>query len=146
MGWWWPAFSDIWILSPLKKKKKKKKTLSELQSWTPLDKTFWIRAWVLIWSSAIDWLTQTLCLEILRNQAKTKDLYASTMQSLPPSLFFALSLSTFTTCYQSLWTCSIENWKTVDGHSFISTCDNDSEEVTSGHRQKSATTPFDGTH
>ena len=49
-------FSDMWILSPLKKEKKKK-TLSELQSWTPSDKTFWIRAWVLIGSSCnkIDW-------------------------------------------------------------------------------------------
>ena len=35
----WPAYSGIWILSPLKK------ILSVLQSWTPSDKTFWILAW-----------------------------------------------------------------------------------------------------
>ena len=35
-----PAFSGIWILSPPFKHKKK---FSEL-SWTPFDKTFWIRA------------------------------------------------------------------------------------------------------
>ena len=51
-------------------------------------------------------LTRTLWFEILKNQAKTKDLHASAMQSLSLSLSF--SLSHFTTCYQSLWTCSIE--------------------------------------
>ena len=35
----WPAFSGIWILSSLEN------ILSVLQSWTPSDKTFWIRAW-----------------------------------------------------------------------------------------------------
>ena len=50
--------------------------------------------WVLIASSCnkIDWLTQTLCFDILRNQAKTKDSSANTVQSL----------STFTTCYQKI--------------------------------------------
>ena len=40
--------------------------------------------WVLIGSSCnkIDWLTQTLCFDILRNQAKTKDSCANTVQSL----------------------------------------------------------------
>ena len=43
-GRWWPAYSRIclvWILSPLKKKRKKRR------SWTPSDKTFWIRTWML---------------------------------------------------------------------------------------------------
>ena len=51
--------------------------------------------WALI-GRLIDW--PTLCFDILRNQAKTKDSCANTMQSL------SLSLSTFTTCYQSLQT------------------------------------------
>ena len=40
--------------------------------------------WVLIGSSCnkIDWLTQTLCFDIPRNQAKTKDSCANTVQSL----------------------------------------------------------------
>ena len=42
--------------------------------------------------------TLTLRFDILRNQAKTKDSCANTVQSL------SLSLSTFTTCYQSLQT------------------------------------------
>ena len=56
--------------------------------------------WVLIGSSCnkIDWLTQTLRFDIIRNKAKTKDSCANTVQSLSLSL----SLSTFTTCYQSL--------------------------------------------
>ena len=60
--------------------------------------------WVLIGSSCnkIDWLTQTLCFDILRNKTKTKDSCANTVQSLSLSFSLSLSLSTFTTCYQSL--------------------------------------------
>ena len=38
-GRWWPAKSCIWIIPPTIKQKK------GCQSWTPSDKTFWIRAW-----------------------------------------------------------------------------------------------------
>ena len=64
------------------------------------------KVWVFIGSSCnkIDWLTQTLCFYILRNQAKTKDSCANTVQSLSFSLTLSLSVSTFTTCYQSLQT------------------------------------------
>ena len=41
------------------------------------------------------------CFDILRNQAKTKDSCANTVQSLSLSLSLSLSY-TFTTCYQSL--------------------------------------------
>ena len=37
-GRWWPALSGIWIISPLLNLKKQRK------SWTPSDKSFWIRA------------------------------------------------------------------------------------------------------
>ena len=50
---WWPVYSGIWILPPLinlKTKTQKKQG----QSWTPSDKTFWIRA-------CSRWLT--LCLQ-----------------------------------------------------------------------------------
>ena len=82
-------FCDIWILSPLKKEKKK--TLSELQSWTPSDKTFWIRVWVLIGSSCN--LTQTLCFEILRKAPCS--LFLSLSLSLSLSLYFYDLLSKF---------------------------------------------------
>ena len=45
----WSTFSGIWIRSP------GLKLLSVLRSWTPSDKTFWIRAWkesVYRWSDA----------------------------------------------------------------------------------------------
>ena len=67
---------------------KRQKTL---QSWTPSDKTFWIRAWVLIRSVVtrlIGW--PKIVFQILRDRAKTKDSCASTMQSL--SLSESLSL------------------------------------------------------
>ena len=41
-GQWWPAYSGIWIFPPLINKKSKNK--KNRQSWTPSDKTFWIRA------------------------------------------------------------------------------------------------------
>ena len=50
----------------------------------------------------IDWLTQTLCFEILRNQAKTIFVCKHHAVSL------SFSLSTFTTCYQSLQTVWIQ--------------------------------------
>ena len=41
-------------------------------------------------------MTQTLCFDILRNQAKTKDSSANTVQ------YLSLSLSPFKTCYQKI--------------------------------------------
>ena len=38
-GWWWPAYSGIWILKKMK---------TSFRSWTPSDKTFWIRAWWMV--------------------------------------------------------------------------------------------------
>ena len=48
----WPAYSGTWILPPLIKKKKKKK--KRFQSWTPSDKTFWIRAWIRAFASRLN--------------------------------------------------------------------------------------------
>ena len=90
-----PAYnSDIWILSPIKKRRK---TLSELQSWTPSGKTFWIRAWVPIGSSCnkIDWSIQNIVFRDSKKPSQNKR-------------FVCISLSLF----QSLWTCSIEKLST----------------------------------
>ena len=67
-----PAYnSDIWILSPIKKRRK---TLSELQSWTPSGKTFWIRAWVPIGSSCnkIDWSIQNIVFRDSKKPSQNK--------------------------------------------------------------------------
>ena len=44
-GRWWPALSGIRIISPLSPHKLKKKKKKRCPSWTPSDKTFWLRAW-----------------------------------------------------------------------------------------------------
>ena len=44
-GRWWPIYSDIWILYPLKNYK----------NWSPSDKTFWIRAWELWLYNRTSW-------------------------------------------------------------------------------------------
>ena len=41
-GWWWPTYTGIWILPHPSHQRKK-----HCQSWTPTDKTFWIRVWSL---------------------------------------------------------------------------------------------------
>ena len=109
-----PQRNAIYLDHLSSKKKKRKKTVSELQSWTPSDKTFWIRAWVLIGSSCnkIDWLFRDY-----KKTSQNKRFVCKPMQSL----------STFTTCYQSLRTCSIEKLRRRT-YFFITTCDKDSDE------------------
>ena len=120
---WWPAFSDIWILSPLKRQRK---NVAEV---------------VPLWQNFLDprmgphrkrcdkndWLTQN-CVSnskrpsqnkrfVCKHHAVSLFLSLSLSLSLSPSLSLSLSLYDLLSKFVNLL-----DWKTVDGH-FITTCE-----------------------
>ena len=88
----WPIGTEIWFRTDGRTEWTDGRTHGRRQNYIPPTSSG---------DNKIDWLTQTLRLDVLRNKAKTKDSCANTVQSLSLSLL-SLSLSTFTTCYQSL--------------------------------------------
>ena len=97
-----------------------------LQSWTPSDKTFCIRAWVLIGSvDKIDWLTQN-CVSDSKRPSQNKRFvckHHAVSLSFSLSLRISLSLSLSLSLYDLLSKfVNLLDWKTVEGR-FITTCE-----------------------